>query len=95
VLELFAFESTPGDDPNAVPANLPAHLAYQCEMEAAGRLALAGPLSNDTGEQMKGAGLIIYRASSLDQARNGRCRSYAHLGRSYVQIGPLVHQRRG
>ena len=68
-LELFAVESTPGENPEAVPANLPAHLAYQREMELAGRLVLAGPMSDDTGEQMQGVGLIIYRAASLDEAR--------------------------
>ena len=68
-LELFAVESTPGEKPEAVPANLAAHLEYQRKMELAGRLVLAGPMSDDTGEQMQGVGLIIYRAASLDEAR--------------------------
>ncbi len=68
-LELYAVESTPGPDPQAVPANLPAHLAYQREMEQSGNLVLAGPMSDDSGEQMQGVGLIIYRASSLEAAR--------------------------
>ena len=68
-LELYAVESTPGEDPAAVPANLEAHLAYQREMEESGKLVLAGPMSDDAGEQMQGVGLIIYRAASLDEAR--------------------------
>ena len=30
---------------------------------------MAGPLSDDTGEQMQGAGMIIYRAASMEAAR--------------------------
>ena len=67
--ELYAVISTPTGDPEAVKANLPAHLAYQAEQEQAGHLVLAGPLSDETGEHMQGKGLIIYRAESLEQAR--------------------------
>ncbi|NKC14427.1 MAG: hypothetical protein GKR94_20270 [Gammaproteobacteria bacterium] len=68
-LELYVAESSPGADPNAVPAHLPAHLEYQRDLEAAGKLVLAGPLSDDAGGQMQGVGLIIYRAASLEEAR--------------------------
>jgi uncharacterized protein len=44
------------------------HLAYQDEQEAAGNLALAGPLSDLSGENMQGEGLIVYRAASLEAA---------------------------
>ena len=67
--ELFVVESTPAVDPDRLKETLPKHLAYQKEMEDAGKLFLAGPLSDDTGEQMVGAGLIIYRAESMDAAR--------------------------
>jgi uncharacterized protein YciI len=67
--ELYAVTSTPAGDPAAVKANLPAHLAYQGDQEAAGRLFLAGPLSDETGDLMEGMGLIIYRAASLEEAR--------------------------
>jgi len=39
-------------------------------MEAAGKLMLAGPLSDTSGEDLSGGGLIIYRAASMDEARN-------------------------
>ncbi|MEP1209749.1 MAG: YciI family protein [Rhizobiaceae bacterium] len=68
--ELFVVESTPAVGPDIMKEALPRHLAYQKEMEAAGKLFLAGPMSDDTGEQMMGAGLIIYRAESMDQARD-------------------------
>lgn len=68
-LELFVVHSVPTGDGAAVRAALPDHLAYQAEMEARGVLALAGPMSDETGEEMQGTGLIVYRAASFDAAR--------------------------
>ncbi len=68
-LELYAAESTPAGTAKAVKEHLPAHLSYQSALEAAGKLALAGPLSDASGEWMEGTGLIIYRAQSLEAAR--------------------------
>lgn len=67
-LELYVVESTPSSTPEKVKAVLPAHLEYQREMELNGKLVLAGPTSDATGEQMQGAGLIIYRANSMEEA---------------------------
>lgn len=67
--ELFMVESTPAVGPEKLKETLPQHLAYQKDMETAGKLFLAGPLSDDTGEQMVGGGLIIYRAETMDEAR--------------------------
>ena len=67
-LELFVVESTPAKGPEAVKENLPAHLAYQRSLEEQGILVMAGPVSDPTGEEMFGGGLIIYRASSMDEA---------------------------
>jgi len=67
-LELYAVVSTPVKSPEEMKAQLPGHLAYQAEQEASGNLAMAGPLSDLTGELMEGVGLIIYRAASLEEA---------------------------
>lgn len=67
--ELYAVTSTPAGDPAALKANLPDHLAYQGTQEKLGKLFLAGPMSDETGDLMEGVGLIIYRAASLDEAR--------------------------
>jgi len=67
-LELFVIESSP-IAPERLAETLQAHLAYQAELEGAGVLVLAGPLSDETGEQMNGSGLIIYRAESMAAAR--------------------------
>lgn len=68
-LELYVAHSTPAMAPEDVKANLPDHLAYQADLERAGHLAFAGPMSDETGEHMQGVGLIIYRAESLEAAR--------------------------
>lgn len=68
-LELFTVESTPCASPAELKETLPEHLEYQNAQEAAGALVMAGPLSDDTGDLMEGAGLIVYRATSLEDAR--------------------------
>jgi uncharacterized protein YciI len=68
-LELYVAHSTPAKAPEDVKAALPDHLAYQADLERAGKLAFAGPMSDETGDHMQGMGLIIYRAESLDAAR--------------------------
>lgn len=68
-LELFVVHSTPAKAPEDLKANLPDHLAYQGKLEAEGALAFAGPMSDETGTQMQGIGLIIYRAPSFEAAK--------------------------
>ena len=68
-LELYAAVSTPAKAPEDVKANLADHLAYQADLEREGKLAFAGPMSDETGEHMQGIGLIIYRADNLEAAR--------------------------
>jgi len=67
--ELFVAVSTPADGPVGVKAALPDHLAYQGELERAGSLAFAGPMSDESGDQMQGMGMIIYRATDMKAAR--------------------------
>lgn len=69
-LELYVAHSTPSGSPDDVKANLPAHLAYQADLERSGQLAFAGPMSDETGTQMQGVGLIIYRAGGLEEAKS-------------------------
>ncbi len=67
--ELYVVLSIPAATQEDLKANLPDHLAYQNQLEAEGLLAFAGPLSDETGTEMHGMGLIIYRAQSFDHAR--------------------------
>jgi uncharacterized protein YciI len=69
-LEFYIVESMPVGPPERIQEILPDHLHYQKKMETAGKLFLAGPLSDDTGEEMAGGGMIVYRAGSLEEARN-------------------------
>lgn len=69
-LELYVVQSTPAGRPEDVKRNLADHLAYQRQLEESGVLVLAGPVSDPTGEIMVGAGLIIYRAESMEAATN-------------------------
>lgn len=57
--EVFACTTTPAREGPPPKELLDAHLAYQKQLEAAGSLFLAGPLSDAAGEVMSGAGLII------------------------------------
>ena len=68
-LELFVVISTPIAAPEMVRAALPAHLTYQRDLEVSLRLVLAGPVSDDWGENMQGAGMIVYRTTDMEAAR--------------------------
>ncbi|MBU2994014.1 YciI family protein [Octadecabacter sp. 1_MG-2023] len=68
-MELFVVRSKPNGNMGLVKETLPEHLAYQKEMESAGSLFLAGPISDETGELMEAEGMIIYRAADIDAAK--------------------------
>ncbi|WP_417597036.1 YciI family protein [Pararhodobacter oceanensis] len=68
-MEVFACITSPAKEGPPAPELLAAHLAYQKDLEARGVLFLAGPLSDPSGAQMSGAGLIIYRAADIAAAR--------------------------
>jgi len=68
-LELYVVNTVPAGPDVDLPGTLPDHLAYQARLEAEGRLAFAGPVSDASGENMSGEGMIIYRAESLEEAR--------------------------
>ena len=93
-LELYVAHSTPAKAPEDVKASLPDHLAYQAELERTGKLAFAGPMSDETGEHMEGVGLIIYRAASLEEARALADADPMHLSgaRSYVMRRWMINE---
>lgn len=68
-LELYVVRSLPAKSPDELRAMLPEHLAYQADLEAAGKLAFAGPVSDESGDNLLGEGMIIFRANSLEEAR--------------------------
>lgn len=68
-LELYVVQSEPAAAPEVMKKHLANHLAYQAEQETLGNLVMAGPMSDATGEMMEGVGLIIYRAQTLEAAK--------------------------
>ena len=68
--ELYVVHSIPAGAADAVKDALPDHLAYQQKREAEGTLVFAGPLSDETGTQMQGVGMIVYRAASFEAAKD-------------------------
>ena len=67
--ELYLIETIPIRAPAEVQKVLPAHIAYQQKLAAKGKIFMAGPISDQKGTEMQGTGMIFYRASSMDEAR--------------------------
>ena len=67
-MELYIVESVLVATPEEMLSHLPAHLQYQKQMEAEGKLFLAGPLSDLSGQEMSGNGMIIYKTKSMEEA---------------------------
>lgn len=97
-LELYVVTSTPAVAPDEMQKHLPAHLKYQAAREEDRSLVLAGPLSDASGENIEGAGLIVYRAENMQAARaladadpmhSSGARSY-ELRRWLVNEGSLI-----
>ena len=68
-MEVFACMTVPAREGPPAGDLLAAHLAYQADLEARGKLFLAGPLSDPEGLVMSGSGLMIYMAGSIAEAR--------------------------
>ena len=92
--QLFIVNSVAEAPPERMQEILPRHLAYQKQMEAAGKLFLAGPVSDDSGAQMSGGGLIIYRAADIEEARALAANDPMHKegGRSFTVRAWLVNE---
>jgi uncharacterized protein YciI len=67
--EFFVVLTVPAGDKAKVLETLPIHLEYQKSLEAQGILVAAGPLSDETGTEWTGKGLVVYRADDLNAAR--------------------------
>ena len=93
-LELFVAVSTPQKPPEDVKSVLPDHLAYIQGLERSGRLVMAGPLSDETGDQMQGAGMLVLRASSMEDAHELAAKDPMHStgARSFTLRRWLVNE---
>ncbi len=66
--ELFVVFTEPTGDLAAVQEARAEHLKYQVEIEQKGIMFAAGPFANDSGDAWSGEGMIIIRASSIEEA---------------------------
>ena len=69
-LQVFACITSPARPGPPPEELLAAHLEYQKDIESRGQLFLAGPLSDPSGLNMSGSGLIIYAARTMAEAQN-------------------------
>ena len=65
---LYVILTTPTGDIDALHAHLPAHLAYQKDLEARGVTFAAGPFADDSETSWSGEGMIIVRAANVAEA---------------------------
>ncbi|MCY6381993.1 YciI family protein [Hoeflea prorocentri] len=67
--EYFIVRSRPSAPPEKLKEVLPRHLDYQLKLQDAHKLVFAGPLSDESLEEMLGEGMMVYRATSEKEAR--------------------------
>jgi uncharacterized protein YciI len=67
--EYFIVFTEPLKDRAAIQEHLNIHLDYQRELEKKGVIVAAGPLSDETGTEWTGKGMIIYRARDIAEAK--------------------------
>ncbi|WP_136659281.1 YciI family protein [Nitratireductor sp. XY-223] len=92
--EFFMVRSTPIAPPERVKEILPRHLAYQVSLQDQHKLVFAGPVSDESGENMMGEGMMIYRADSEADARALADADPMHAegGRSYTMRRWLINE---
>lgn len=67
--QLYAVLTKPANGIGPIMENLGEHLAYQEYLETEGIMFAAGPHWTDDEQEWEGEGLVIYRAGSIEEAR--------------------------
>jgi uncharacterized protein YciI len=67
--EYFVVFTTPKAGREVVQRHLGIHLEYQRDLEKRGVIVAAGPLSDESGTEWTGKGMIVLRAATLQEAR--------------------------
>lgn len=65
---LYVVTSKPNGGFGLIKDNIQAHLEYLGTLESSGTLFMAGPLFDEEPDSWSGDGLLIYNASSLEEA---------------------------
>jgi uncharacterized protein YciI len=66
--QLYAIFTTPVDGLGPVFANIEKHLEFQVGLEKEGIMFAAGPMWTEDEQSWEGEGLVVVRASSLQEA---------------------------
>ncbi|MCP4317238.1 MAG: hypothetical protein GY789_14805 [Hyphomicrobiales bacterium] len=92
--EFFVIRSKPVAPPERVKEILPRHLDYQVSLQDQHKLVFAGPVSDESGDNMLGEGMMIYRAASEEEARALADADPMHAegGRSYTMRRWLINE---
>ncbi len=78
-MQLYVILTSPTGPMDAVLAQMGGHLAFQKQLEQDGIMFAAGPFADDEEQVWSGAGMVIIRAESLDQAKNIADQDPMHL----------------
>lgn len=68
-LKLYVISSKPTNGLGPVLEMMEPHVAYQTQLERDGVMFAAGPLANEDSTEWLGEGLFMYRADSIEAAR--------------------------
>ncbi|WP_368464813.1 YciI family protein [Hoeflea sp. TYP-13] len=92
--EFFMVRSKPVAPPERVKEILPRHLAYQVSLQDQHKLVFAGPVSDESGDNMLGEGMMIYRAATEEEARALADADPMHAegGRNYTMRRWLINE---
>lgn len=66
--QLYVVFTRPTQGIGPIMENLGVHLAYQEKLETDGIMFAAGPNWTDDGKEWEGDGMVVYRASSMEEA---------------------------
>ena len=84
--QLYIVSTRPLNGIGPIMENLAVHLAYQEELEKTGVMFAAGPNWTDDGQAWEGDGTVVYRADSLEHAKEiaGRDPMHVNGARSFT-----------
>ena len=91
---LYAIITEPVNGLEPIRANAEAHLEHQLKLEAEGVMFASGPLMTEDGRFYDGAGMIVIRAGSLEEADAVAKRDPMHASgaRTYRILPWLVNE---
>ncbi|MDH7794018.1 MULTISPECIES: YciI family protein [unclassified Beijerinckia] len=89
--QLYAIFTRPTNGIGPIMENLAEHLGYQEYLEREGIMFAAGPHWTDNEQDWEGDGLVIYRASSIEEAREIAAKDPMHTsGARTFQVRPWL-----